>query len=136
MPRVTLWNIEGVMLILLRDSGVIYTNQTGGHACAQPEAEGILAPFNNSPPLDQPDLSTESQLKRVLTGAQRLTPAQADEVDEILAHWQDTKCAKVDRTRLTDSMEAWVYVDVNECGDDLISGFGPCKGIITWSNSD
>ena len=136
MPRVTLWNIEGVMLILLRESGVIYTNQTGGHTCQQPEAEGILAPFNNSPPLDQPHLSTESQLKRVLTGAQRLTPAEADEVDEILARSRDTKCAKVDRARLTDSMEAWVYVEVNECGDHLISGFGPCKGILTWSNSD
>ncbi len=136
MRTITLWNIEGVGLIILQNSGVFYTNQTGGTTCAHPVAEGVFAPLNNSPPLDRPDLSTNTQLKRLLTGAQRLTPAEADAVDRILQASADTNCVTVDRNHLSDSMEAWVYVDVKSNGDSLISGFGCCKGIITWSNSD
>jgi Family of unknown function (DUF6210) len=136
LPRVTLWNVEGVVLILLTQSGVVYSNQTGGPLCHQSEAEGILVPFNNDYPLDQPDLSLERLLARLLANAQYLTSQLADNVDALLLGSHDTSCAKVDRARLEESMEAWVCVDVDDAGDFLISGFGRCKGVITWRNSD
>ena len=137
MPsRVILWNVEGVVLILLKQSGIIYTNQTGGHACCKAETEGVLVPFNNDYPHDQPDLSIEQRLNRLLTNVECLTPQLADDIDDIFSSSPDTRYAKVDRTRLRDSMEAWVYVVVYDAGDHLISGFGRCKGIITWRNSD
>ena len=135
-PRVTLWNVEGVVLILLRPSGIVFTNQTGGHACFHPEAEGVLVPFNNEHFLDQPELGVKRQLSNLLTNACHLTPELADKVDDILSGSHETRCAKVDRTRLQDSMEAWAYVDVDDGGECLFSGFGRCKGIITWENSD
>jgi hypothetical protein len=41
---------------------------------------------------------------------------------------------------LKESQEAWVYVNVADLSDGLdgppISGFGPRKGLLIWSNSD
>ncbi len=51
-----------------------------------------------------------------------------------------TKNVKVDRNRLTDSHEAWVYVDYrNPKAVDWnsgITGFGQCQAVLTWENSD
>ena len=134
--RVTLWNVEGVVAIVLERSGVIYTNQTCGHACAHPEAEGVLVPFNDDPSLDEPEQALWCRLGEILENAHYLTPALADRVDAALASRPDTRCARVDRSRLADSHEAWVYVDITPDPSGLLQGFGEVKAILTWPNSD
>ena len=66
--------------------------------------------------------------------------ATAEHVDHILSLSPETSYLKVDRTRLDDSREAWIYVNVFEPTGDpdsaRISGFGKCKGVLVWGNSD
>lgn len=134
--RVALWNLEGVVAIVLESSGVTYSNQTCGHACAQPEAEGILIPFNDDPPLDEPERALCYRLRSILENAHYLTPELADRVDAVLAVDADTRCATVDRERLDDSHESWIYVDIAPEPSGLLRGFGHVKAILTWPNSD
>ena len=44
----------------------------------------------------------------------------------------------VDRTKLSDSVEAWVHVVLNLKTASILSNFdsGPNQGILTWQNSD
>ena len=165
-PRVSLYHSYGLGLIILAPSGVMYTNQAGGHSCMQPEEEGFFAPLHNE--FDQ----QEKMLLEFFTKRNPYTYvdiAGADFIDSVLDLSVITRFLKVDRTRLSDSMEAWVYVDVGtqppegfytgtpEDGKtrsgaawrasdypDLpiapelypINGFGSCKGVLTWCNSD
>lgn len=70
------------------------------------------------------------------SSAPYLTPDLADGVDAALAAEPDTRCARVDRSRLNDSHEAWVYVDLDGAATDLLRGFGRSKAVLTWPNSD
>ena len=136
LPVVRLWNAIGALAIILRKSGVIYTNQVGGASCAKPKEEGFLIPFNDDAPLDQPEGALVKRLSALLENYMYLKDEEADAIDAILASYPDTACARVDRTRLRDSMEAWVYVDIEEPHDSLFQGFGRCKAVLTWPNSD
>jgi hypothetical protein len=134
--RVCLWDMCGVAAIILEESGVIYYNQTGGSACLHSEAEGILAFFNNDPPLNSPELSFEHQLTQLFNGIQIMTEELAQQIDRLLASYKATACAKVDRNRITKSHEAWVYITITETEPSLITGFGNCLAVLTWPNSD
>ena len=68
----------------------------------------------------------------------------ADFIDGLLQSWRLGAFLEVDRGKLRDSHEAWVYVRImgDETVDDdflsLASGFGPYpkRGVLTWTNSD
>src|SRR5262245_33146253 len=111
--KVVLWNMDGAAAIVLEPSGVMYANQTCGHACVQSEAEGVLVPFNDDPPLEHPERALSERLSLLLENAHYLTPDLADEIDAALAAQPDTRCATVDRARLRDSHEAWIYIDLD-----------------------
>jgi hypothetical protein len=128
--------MEGAAAIVLEASGVVYSNQTCGNACAQPEAEGILVPFNDASPLGQSEQAFWERLARILENAHYLTPHLADQVDAELAADPDTRCATVDRSRLKDSHESWIYIDLDGTASGLLSGFGRSKAVLTWPNSD
>jgi hypothetical protein len=135
--EVTLYNLCGCGLIILMQSGVYYTNQAAGHYCAQPIEEGILIPFERV----SHDRELEKSLRAILENCTTLTDELANRVDDVLSSFHETRCAKVDRSRLVNSMEAWVYVDNNDEHDDdhefpLFCGFGICRGVLTWENSD
>ena len=140
LKEITLWNSEGVLLIILAKSGVVYKNQTCGGCCLAPREEGILLPFNNEYPLAQPELRLEAQLAALTSNVQHLAEDEANQIDNFLndqGPWSsNVACARVDRTRLYDSHEAWIYVDVEENDGCLFTGFGRCKGVLTWHNSD
>lgn len=96
--------------------------------------EGILIPFNN----DIED-EIERRLSVELLNANYLNESNAQNVDTILASSIETKCATVDRSRLRDSMEAWVYVRIAENASDtgrLFKNFGESQAVLTWNNSD
>lgn len=135
---VRLWSERTYGLIILYPTGILFSNQTGGHQCCQPEEEGFFVPLD----LDWP------VIERHFTGLpwqgwcyQGLDEATADFLDSQLQVAADTFLAclemRVDRARLKESMEAWVYVRIKEIESDLLTGFGPCpEGVLTWPNSD
>lgn len=143
-PLIYLYNIEDIGIILLYPSGVRYLNQVGGFSCLQNTEEGVYVPIADvivdqfSPLMihffDGPKWKGSC--------GNGIDTIDADEVDRILGLAPETRLIKVDRTRLHDSCEAWIYVDIAEVDDDSqfplkkISGFGHCKGVLTWPNSD
>jgi hypothetical protein len=135
--RVSLYELEQLALIILEESKVIYSNQAGGHYCLQPEAEGVLVVLSADYSLVEHKAALVwERLTAVFGGASSYTTeVQAEEIDDLLSFYLVTNNINVDRTRLKDSYEAWVYVDIQ--GDSsIIEGFGNCKGILTWPNSD
>lgn len=131
----------GLGLIILQPSGAFYTLETGGYACYHAHAEGVFVPLQREIDEDQ-----EMLLRAHFTGpkwegwcSEGIDEDTAEYVNYVLSLSPSTSYLKVDRTRLDDSREAWIYVNVSEpTGDALprISGFGKCKGVFVWGNSD
>ncbi len=124
-PIIRLWQTDSLGLIILMKTGVVVSNQTGGNECMQPEAHELEHFF-----------SFESGS----VGYFALNERMADYIDGFLAKDGNTRFLKVDRARLEESYEAWVFVEIlaaeGDPGATLISGFRATKGILTWPNSD
>jgi hypothetical protein len=132
-----------VMLVIEHHSGVFYQNQVGGNVCAEEELEGVLAPVG----LDAETVEVIANLE-YLNGRKGISDEIADAIDRILGAVQARRATKadvvrVDRTRLQDSWEAWVYVVIDSPtsfpDDNLFDsrlGFGTARGVLTWPNSD
>jgi hypothetical protein len=131
-PIIDLFKFDSLGLIILFPSGVIYTNQVGGYACLHPEIEGIFLPLSIGH-------------KKVLFALQQhfngswnhIEKSDAEIVDKLL-HNDEFRFIKVDRTKLEESFEAWIYVEIEKLSETLplLKGFGKAKGILTWQNSD
>jgi len=117
-------------LILKVPSGIFYTNQAGGYACEHPEIEGVFFPL----PV-KPGKAELSALTRHFEGTwNHITESDADLVDRVLRKNGHEKI-RVDRTKVDQSFEAWVHVQVEGGLDDLI-GFDTCEAVLIWPNSD
>ena len=77
----------------------------------------------------------------------RLTPEDADFLDGQFMRSFDAKHLRIDRNRLNDSMEAWVYVTIDQSFNTNIEGesvyyntafkgFACTRAVLTWDNSD
>jgi Family of unknown function (DUF6210) len=129
-----------VMLIIGYPSGVVYENQVGGVACSRGELEGVLVPVG------LPAGDAERFMALPFPGAAALNADVADRIDEILASVPFARYLKVDRNRLRESCEAWVFVLAEIPADSTFQlygpyfgaprGFGPAGGVLTWPNSD
>jgi hypothetical protein len=147
MSKIDLTFFQEVGLILCRPSGVVYTNQAAGILCLHPEVEGVFCPLPVRPgraelyaltqhfkgpwnSLTQEDADVEYRI---------LTEEDADVVDRILRR-NGHDYLKVDRTKLSDSYEAWVYVRTAAAAKfgphETFVEFGECQGVLTWPNSD
>lgn len=143
MKRVLLWNIpDEIMLVVEHPSGVVYQNQVGGVVNWQAELEGVLAPLDV-----RPDAVRRIQDCPYPSGREGITDEIADAIDALLASEPGARSVRVDRARLGQSWEAWVYVlidspersTVEAAADDCfgsICGFGRARGVLTWQNSD
>lgn len=129
-------------VIIVQPSGAFYTHETGGYSCRWELAEGVFAPLRRSPDEDQ-----ELLLSTYFTGpkwngwcSDGIDEATADYVDHVMSLSPESSFIKVDRTRLPDSKEAWIYVNVHEPvefpDNAPLYGFGECQGILVWRNSD
>ncbi|MBN1427712.1 MAG: hypothetical protein JXB07_04950 [Anaerolineae bacterium] len=152
MALIRLWELAGLALIVEKSTGVHYSNQTGGTTCMQPEIEGVLIPIRNDVELESRRLiSPENDLYQYFagpphqgTGACRgLSLEDADFIDGVLKHYKMREYLCVDRERLAESHEAWVFVLVNQepASDSttpLYTGLGPypARGVLTWANTD
>jgi hypothetical protein len=123
-PVISLYGLEGLGLVVPYPSGVLYTNQTGGTTCAHPVEEGVFVPLGS-------ECRLEEKLDRIFQHqfAARLTSADADALDAILHTPEEPFVVtpafflEVDRTRLDDSMEAWLYVTITACPDEHMIAF-------------
>ena len=136
LRHVSLDGLDQAALIVLVPSGVAYKTQVGGTWCRQEIAEGVLVPFENEPPLNAPELALHAQLRKLLWELVGLTNKEANAVDHLLSKHRFTMGARVDRARMAESTEAWVYVDLRETDHSLFRGFGNCKAVLTWPNSN
>ena len=150
MPHVDLFEFSGLAVIIEWPSGLVYSNQTGGHSCLHPELQGALIPLRND--VEHPSgklLSPETDLFAYFQGPPHdgtgatlgLSEADADFIDSVLRKWKLTH-VRVDRARLSESHEAWVWVLVHEEPPNparpLFHGFGPypLRGVLVWTNTD
>jgi hypothetical protein len=76
-----------------------------------PEEEGILSIIGDDYGMSDRVMNALSKCLLNVTG---LSESDADTIDDILKNDQSTFFLSVDRNRLNDSMEAWLYVDIDE----------------------
>jgi Family of unknown function (DUF6210) len=136
--KVRLHELEQLALIVREESRVLYSNQAGGHYCLQPEAEGVLVVLSaDYSLLERKAALLWERLSKVFGSASSYTTdEQAEAIDNLLSFYVVTRDMSVDRNHLKDSYEAWVYVNIQGELSGSIEGFGNCKGILTWPNSD
>jgi hypothetical protein len=155
MPIIRLGlDAAGLGLIIALPNGVVYSNQTGGTECLQPECEGIYIPIRNQTEEGASEGGRNMELQSpehelveyFVRGAYEgsgatwgLNEDDAAFIESVLAKWDLGECLRVDRDRLGESHEAWVHVTVvGEESHQAFSGLGPYPrpGILTWKNSD
>jgi hypothetical protein len=137
-PLIRLYDLTSWGVVISFPSGVLYSNQTGGYACLQPEEEGVFVPLSNEI-FGQMEMLVEYFSKKLKGAcASGISIETADYLDHVLSLNPATRFLKIDRRRLSDSHEAWIYIDIflsNETSE-IISGFQGYKGVLTWPNSD
>jgi hypothetical protein len=120
-PTIRLWDGGGFGLIIEWPSGVKVSNQTGGTSCLHPEVEGVFVPLRTdhsfpSWTLLSPEIELneyfEGPVHRGTGASSGLSVSDADFIDGILAKCGLASSLRVQRDRLTDSHEAWVYVTI------------------------
>ncbi len=142
---VRLYDLAGTALVIPHATGIIYSNQAGGHACLQPKAEGFLVPIANDVGLAPTHdfRSPENDLFKYFTNLHScgapLTETDAQKIESIMHKLPMWDGLSVDRDRLDDSVEAWVFVTIAETEQKpiLVNGLSyPLSAILTWTNSD
>lgn len=140
-PLIQLFCFEGIGVIVSCQSGVRYSNQTGGYACLFPEIEGVFAPLTNLV------FNQREKLNKFFTGTKwggycykGIDEETADFIDSVLIESPQTEILRVDREKLRESHEAWIYVLILEGRGDIdlqeVYGFAVGHGVLTWLNSD
>ena len=144
MVRVALYDLLSAGIIISYPTGVTYSNQTGGTSNLQPELEGCLVPL----PEVHPDKVPPDKILAIHfsgpkwreTGATSgIDTEDADLIDALLNDCRLSGIVKVDRSKLKESHEAWVFIQIlNDDPGNAFSGFDPYPrvGVLTWSNSD
>jgi Family of unknown function (DUF6210) len=122
-------------LIIKLPTDIRYTSQTAGFACEHPEVEGVFVPLRTR--VGRPELATLSGMFRGAWNS--LGDHQADSLDAFLKRC-DFQRICVDRSKLTESTEAWVHVTVSGIEEDAvplaIDSSEILYGILVWPNSD
>ena len=140
MPVVHL-SLNAVGIIIMFPSGVIYHNQTCNAACYQRCQEGILvmptAPvLITREPAELYQCEVERGLRAMEWGPVRgIDEVRAANIDALLLN-SHVRGISVDRSMLSESEEAWIYVDVQDGEYYTFKDFGPRKGVLVWENSD
>lgn len=137
----SLYEFVGTGLIIKVRTGIIWTTQAGGTSCLQPECEGLFVPFGNDVRVDGTLVSLESTLFELFRDrGDWVRPFERALEQYAAEHWRPFAGIELDRTRLTDSVEAWVHVVYRPTPEfpALFEGVGepPFAAVLTWTNSD
>ena len=141
-PLIQLWQSRSLGLIVRHPSGVRYTNQTGGYACLHPEIEGVYVPLADAYSEQVSRLAEHFVTRWGGHCYDGIDAETADFIEQVLRTSWVAENLQVDRTRLEDSHEAWIYVRVPGSADSgnprlqPFSGFLDAEGVLTWENSD
>ncbi len=142
---VRLYDQVGTALVIPHPTGIVYSNQAGGHACLQPQAEGFLIPIANdvglapTHDLRSPENDLFKYFSKLHSCGAPLTEADAQKIESIMHQLPLWGGLSVDRKRLHNSVEAWVFVTIAESEQRpiLVEGLNyPVSAILTWTNSD
>lgn len=128
--------LETACLIVNYPTGVKYSNQSGGHACAQPEAEGYIIPFQ--------DLNCYNSFRDCkLLGCSCPENKDKDSVNILNKYLSEIKMIgylsieiEIDTDRVYDLMEGWWPVKGKIAKEDLMDEMMEFKGYIAKSNCD
>lgn len=136
--HIDLFNFNGVGIIVACPSGVMYSNQAGGYACRHPELEGAFLPLTADMADGRAVLDQHFFYGKWKGHCYRgIDEETAQFLDDFLASSQVSRGITVDRHRLAESMEAWVYVRLaRHAAEEALSGFDQAAGVLTWKNSD
>jgi hypothetical protein len=129
-PVIRLYDSTSLGLIVHYPSGVLYTNQVGGTNCLQPQTEGVYVPLFDEV------VNQEQQLYDYFVGpkwygccANGIDSETADAIDAILHARYITMFLSVDRSKLGESCEAWVYVTIAKQPPEPPVSFSTASGI-------
>jgi hypothetical protein len=139
--EVCLYDLDCLGLILLDPSGVFYYNQACGHSCLQKFEEGVFSYIRDE------GNKLHKAISEYMLNKDRILPEDADYLDDQFTRSWDAKYLRIDRNRLNDSMEAWIYVTIDQSLTDSLKdesvyyntafkGFTCAKAVLTWDNSD
>lgn len=109
-------------VIALQPSGVTYINKCGGQlARIHVEVEGIFIPFHQMIP---------ARLMALVANHQPgdIDDEVADEIDKLLR-----PTLKMYRTRLSESMEAWLHIVMEGTNSHIWQGFQGLPAVLTWT---
>ena len=135
-------------LIVSYPTGIEYTNQTGGYSCHHPSLEGFCVPLAPSiySKARREWVSLQDELDKILGMESKYSGACWDGIDNEDADRLDALFEEldlgvvVDRNRLGDSEEAWVWVIVTRDTFCFYGKLGPSVAghlaVLTWENSD
>lgn len=138
--------MSSAALIVPCKSSIIYSNQVGGYANNHPEVEGVLVPISTT--IDYPTnvCKLNSELQRYFFDDPKwegrccygIDIETADHLDALFKEHRHTEFLRVDREKLGQSMEAWIYLTLNYPNDKCkpYSGIKGNTAILTWPNSD
>ena len=136
-PTVKLYSLVGAGLIIPRETGVVYTNQTDGYACDHPALEGAFVPLSNDFNRNRYEESQEHKLCELFPeGWGAPSDEICDRLDELLDTFPEATRIAVDHLKQNESREAWVWVTIEESEKHDFEGFGSGPAILTWPNSD
>ena len=143
MVEIELDEVEGICFVVGHNTGVTYTHQCGGYSCFQQTHEGFLVPQKNSKELADAlfDYFFNGPKYRGFC-SQGIDDKDADFIDGLLNSGEQ-KWIRVDRSKLKDSMEAWIYLSL-EPDYPCFPYYYPCSYnidpassiVMVWENSD
>ena len=134
---VLLYELGSLELVVPSTTGVTYRQQLGGHSCLQTDAEGYLVPIAGEVP------NATERLRAHFTGGKwggwcsnGIDDETANIIDQLLADVVRRVHIKVDRSRLGDSWESWIRVEIAGPLLSLVENSQPISAILTWPNSE
>jgi len=136
--NVTLHTFPDLGVIVKAPTGVIYSNQAGGYACLHPEVEGFFVPLRT--PFGMRELhALQGIFPSGFDTDDGIDNETAEKLDWLLTR-QGLRCIRVDRSKLTESWEAWVHVTITGELDYKmpLESTMPEKleAVLIWPNSD
>ena len=133
-------------LIVPGPSGVIYSRQAGGHACNHPWLEGafIPLPWRTGCSETSPGTCLHDALAAIISRRycghcyQGIDEATAAEIDQWFQLIWGFAHIRVDRARLREAQESWIYCQVtaSPAVSPELSGAVGQTVVLTWTNSD
>lgn len=139
MITVSLFGLTGHCLIIPAKSGITYSNQVAGGSCNQYSLEGILVPVDEWNHPRATHLGAEGpldQIQQFTLDAEELTLDHAGQIDSLLEDSPFNIPARVDRSKLEDSCESWIWLTVNAERFQLVEGLKVTSAVLTTENSD